>query len=50
MKDYYNILNISKDADIDTIKKAYKNLAMKWHPDKNVNNKIDTTEKFKEIS
>ena len=49
-KDYYNILNISRDADIDTIKKAYKNLAMKWHPDKNVNNKIDSTEKFKEIS
>ena len=47
-KDYYNILKVPEDADLKTIKKAYKKLAIKWHPDKN-NDK--TAEKvFKNIS
>jgi DnaJ family protein A protein 2 len=47
-KDYYGILNISKDADENTIKKAYRTLAQKWHPDKNKD--PDAEDKFKEIT
>lgn len=49
-KDYYAILGISKDASDDDIRKAYRSLAMKWHPDKNPNNKEEAEAKFKEIS
>lgn len=31
-KDYYAVLGVPKDANTDTIKKAYKKLAIKWHP------------------
>ena len=48
-KDYYEILGVDKNASSDEIKKAYRTLAKKWHPDKNQNNK-ETEEKFKEIS
>lgn len=33
-KDYYKILGVDKDADASAIKKAYRKLALKWHPDK----------------
>ena len=36
MKNYYEILEINKDASQDEIKKAYRTLAFKWHPDKNL--------------
>lgn len=47
-KDYYKILGVDKKASQDEIKKAYRKLAVKYHPDKNQGNK-EAEEKFKEI-
>lgn len=47
-KDYYNILGVKKDAKPDEIKKAYRRLARKHHPDVNPNDKI-SEDKFKEV-
>ncbi len=47
--DYYKILGVSKEAESDEIKKAYRKLAHKYHPDKNNGNK-EYEAKFKEIS
>lgn len=48
-KDYYGILGVAPDSDADAIKKAYRKLAHKHHPDKNPGDK-KSEEKFKEIS
>jgi len=45
-----DVLEISKDADENEIKKSFRKMATKWHPDKNLNNREEATEKFKEIS
>jgi len=50
MKDPYRILGFDRKVSDDEVKKAYKKLAVKWHPDKNVDNKEEASEKFKEIS
>jgi DnaJ family protein B protein 4 len=50
MTDYYKLLEINRDASEDTIKKAYKKLALKWHPDRNQNKKEEAERRFKEIS
>lgn len=49
-KDFYKILGVNEGASIDEIKKVYRQLAMKYHPDRNQSNKKEAEEKFKEIS
>ena len=48
-RDYYEILGVSKDANEATLKKAYRQLAMQYHPDRNPDNP-EAEEKFKEAS
>ena len=49
-KGYYQTLNIPMNASSSEIKKAYKTLAVKWHPDKNPGNAEEATEQFKKIA
>lgn len=48
-RDYYEVLNVSKSASEEDIKKAYRKLALQYHPDRNAGNKV-AEEKFKELS
>jgi len=49
-RDYYEILGITKGTDQAAIKAAYRKMALKWHPDRNKDNKADAETKFKEIN
>lgn len=46
----YDILKVNKNTSIEDIKKAYRKLALKYHPDKNIGDKEESSKKFKEIS
>jgi len=46
---YYELLGVSKDANDEQLKKSFRNLALKYHPDKNLDNSEEATIKFREI-
>jgi curved DNA-binding protein CbpA len=50
LKDYYRILGVNKDASAKDIKKAFRQLALRYHPDRNPGNLKQAEEKFKEIN
>ena len=49
-RDFYEVLGVQKDAAPDDVKKAFRDLAKKWHPDRNPDNKKEAEEKFKEVA
>ncbi|XP_016060803.1 PREDICTED: dnaJ homolog subfamily B member 7 [Miniopterus natalensis] len=50
MVDYYEVLGVQRYASCEDIKKAYHKVALKWHPDKNPENKEEAERKFKEVA
>ncbi|XP_078281034.1 dnaJ homolog subfamily B member 6b isoform X2 [Rhinoraja longicauda] len=50
MVDYYQVLGVPKNASPEEIKKSYRKMALKWHPDKNLDHKEEAEAKFKQLS
>jgi DnaJ family protein C protein 3 len=49
-KNYYKILDIPRNANTKEVKKAYREMALKWHPDKNTDNQEEASKKFQDIA
>ncbi|XP_029789424.1 dnaJ homolog subfamily B member 3 [Suricata suricatta] len=50
MVDYYEVLGVPRQASSEAIKKAYRRLALRWHPDKNPENKEEAERRFKQVA
>lgn len=50
MVDYYEVLGVPRQASAETIRKAYRKLALKWHPDKNPKHKEEAERRFKQVA